>query len=200
MAAQRTAPVCLISALTGPTKVAWRAAFVECIKAAGLTPVDYSPGAVEGATCMLAFAPSGESEVLFQAAYAMGRGVPVLVVGPSAEEMSRYDPKPADFVEIEIEAPDAIAGARESITSTLVTMSQGQLAPTTRAPRSSWSSAERAGGPATAMVTTVDQAEALFEAFIADGLSERLVHRLLLEAGCRGSWVEFRLQQQFGGW
>lgn len=200
MAAKGAAPVCLISSISGPAKGAWRAAFVECIQAAGLTPAEYSASAVDGAACLLAFAQGAEGEVLFQAAYTMGRGVPVLIVVPVDEDLSRFDPKPVHVVEIELQAPDAIAGAREPITRTLATIAQGRPAPTTRAPRSSQPSVEQQGGAATAMISTVDQAEALFEAFVADGLSERLIHRLLLEAGCRESWVEFRLQQEFGGW
>jgi hypothetical protein len=192
---QSAAPVCLISSISGPAKGAWRAAFVECIHAAGLTPAEYSAGAVEGAACLLAFAPSGEGEVLFQTAYAMGRGVPVLVVVPVDEDVSRFDPKPIHVVEIELQAPDPITGARDSITRILAAIAQSQPAPRGLRPPT-----ERQRGAAPGTVSTAGQAEALLASFVADGLSARLIHQLLLEAGCRESWVEFRLQQRFGGW
>jgi hypothetical protein len=190
----------LISSISGPSRVAWRNAFVACIQEAGLRAADYSSAAVQTATCLLAFAPAGEGEVLYQAAYAMGKGVPVLVVVPTDEDVSRFDPRPEHVVEIELLAPDAIAGARDLITQTLATIARSRASRLSPGPRGPRPSVERAPGGAAVMVSTVDQADALFEAFVADGLSERLIERLLLEAGCRQSWVEFRLQQHFGGW
>ena len=164
-----------------------------------MTSANYSSEAVEDAACMLAFVPGGEGEVLHEAAFALGRALPVLYVVPVDEDVHRFDPQPTHVIEIELDGPDAMSGSREAITTKLASIAER------RADNRPAARLGRAGrpGPTTAgtvTATTVDQGEALLQTFLADRLSERLIERLLLEAGCRASWVEFRLQQQFGGW
>lgn len=193
------ASVCLIaSAHSGPAKDQWRAALERCVEAAGMTPDEYSVEAVEDARCLLAFAPHGEDEVLFRAAYAMGRGLPVLVVIRADEDVARFDPKP-QFVEFEMDGPQGFDGVGDRIGQRLAALARSRTAQATRRPVPR-PPIVGAGGSVAAAVSSVEQAEALFDDFVADGLSQPVIQGLLLEAGCRASWVKFRLRQHFGGW
>lgn len=201
MASVSSRPTCLLSPIRGPAPTKWKSVFTDCIKDAGLKAAEYSAAAVDSATCLLAYL-QGHDEVLYQVAYAMGRGLKVLVVVDVDEDLSRYDPRPIRTIEIESGSPGSGDEAAPAITDALREfLASSDAGISRRRPQANdadeWAPA-LAGEPLA--VATVEQAEQLFQQFIADGLSQELIRRLLSEAGCRQSWLNFRIQRQFGGW
>jgi hypothetical protein len=163
--------------------------------------VDYSAAEISQAICLLAF-PQGDEEVLYQVAYAMGRGLKVLVIVNADEDLNRFDPRPTRVVEIEIGAPDGGSEAKPAITNALIELvaSSKRGVPTRRPPAAEVDGWDQIATGEPLVVATVEQAEELFQHFIADGLSQELIRQLLTEAGCRQSWLSFRIQRHFGGW
>ena len=195
-------PVCfLLTPARTQSSDRWREIFTSCIEYAGLEVRDYTSTEITHASYLLAF-PQGDNELLYQVAFAMGSGLEVLVIADTDDEFNRLDPRPTRIVQIEMDAPNSGSQAELEIKKALtdmVTSNPGRAPTRQRQPvdlKGEWQVAT--GGPP--VVGSADQAEELFQRFIEDGLSQELIRRLLIEAGCPQSWLDFRIQQHFGGW